>query len=324
MPYFVIDGQLYFYSNGLYVCDKKDSIARNVIQALMYPNERKEKDIKETLEKLRDKNAIELPAIMTMQRDYKNLVNFKNGVLNIQTGEFAEHTPEQFFINQIPMEYNKGYEAPAEAKAVIDDFLSHIAPDPADLKMLLIQLGICLSANNDRQKMLVITGASGCGKSTLLNLFTSVLGEKNRGDNSLDAICNDKFAAYSIIDKLVNICDDIDKQTIDNPARIKQITGDDGIQVERKFGDKFAVKLYTRFTITANELPPIKDENGAFFRRILMLNVPSAPSKRDDTLLDKLLTGKEYFLHLIVNARMEWEQNGRPELDSQNSILLMQ
>ena len=101
-------------------------------------------------------------------------INFKNGMLDTQTMQLIEHSPDYYSINQIP----HNYEPDAEYKnTVADVFIRDIIPDKADRDMFYTYCGYCMTRDTSLQKFLVLIGAPGTGKSTLLNLLIDVIGE---------------------------------------------------------------------------------------------------------------------------------------------------
>lgn len=299
VPYFILeDGTFYVYKNGAYFADPKQTTAKLIIENLIKPDDRRRNKTAEVIELLRNQPAREL-TIAELNQQPKHFICFKNGMYDLKNRCMTPHKPEYFCINQIPQEYDPDAQPEGEK---VKAYLNDICTADDDRTMLLAYAGYCLTCSTDLQKFLMIYGQPGTGKSTLINLLTHVIGASNVANKSLLDICTDRFAAYGIIGKLCNFSADLEAKAIEDPATLKKITGQDNVTVQRKGVDGFDTPIYARLMFSANELPPIRTKDDAFFRRVWVLHVNKPPKAPNPRLLDDLKSEADYLLHLMVAA----------------------
>jgi putative DNA primase/helicase len=121
-----------------------------------------------------------------------DILNLQNGLLNIHTLEFAEHSPDYLSLVQLPIKYDPNAKCPNVLK-----FLGEIIkPDV----FTAIQLcGYCLYKSAKYEKAVMCVGKGDNGKSTFLKLIERLLGIKNVSHVSLQELNGDKFVILFLI-----------------------------------------------------------------------------------------------------------------------------
>jgi putative DNA primase/helicase len=71
--------------------------------------------------------------------------------------------------------------------------------------------------------------------------------------------------------------------------RLLRITGEDDVEIERKFLEPLCCKLPTRISIVSNELPRLPDVSGAIVSRMLVLRLTETFLGKEDTKLTERL-----------------------------------
>lgn len=116
----------------------------------------------------------QIPYVETMnpRRDY---INFKNGMLNLYTMEFTEHSPNFLSTIQVPYEYDVNATCP-----IFEAFL-HDVFEGDEERVNLIQeiMGYCFLPEIKIQMAFFFFGVGSNGKSVLAEVIRQMLGTQN-------------------------------------------------------------------------------------------------------------------------------------------------
>lgn len=194
-----------------------------------------------------------------------NLINLKNGILNIETKELLPHNPEYKFLNEIPVIYN-----PAAKIDKIKIFLENTL-DINDIPIMQEFFGDCLQRSYSYKRAIMCVGERDTGKSQLLNLLDLFLGKENTSNVSLYELCTDRFASIELYGKLANLCAELDPQEISHIDRFLSLTGGDWQSGQKKFQDRFKFKSYAKLIFSCNKIPDAKNKNEAFYVRWIVI-----------------------------------------------------
>lgn len=198
----------------------------------------------------------------------KHWINFKNGMLDVKTGEMHEHKPEYRAISQIPHNYISGLKL---ENTVFYEFLQSRVPDKDNQEMLFEFLGMCLFSEIFFQKFMILTGKGNCGKSVILNELLRLTGIENASAIPLQKI-SDRFTTAKLLYKTVNVCGDLENAPLKDTSVIKLLTGEDLVQGEYKGGEIFFFKNRAKFIFSCNELPQVLDDrSNGFYRRLFII-----------------------------------------------------
>lgn len=236
-----------------------------------------------------------------------NLVCVRNGLIDIDTGEFREHTPDVVFLAQLPVDYAPGADCP-----VIKKFLGEIL-GKGYVKMVQEIVGDTLQRDYRYAEATMFLGEGDNGKSTLLNLIHAFLGEENVVDPTLQELIYDKFQKAALFGKLANIAADIPNTAIKHTGVFKMLTGQDRIRAQEKFKKPFDFHNHAKLMYSANELPPTSDRTRAFWRRWIILKFsnifPRGDPRTDPRMLEKLTTPAE------LSGFLNWALEGMRRLN---------
>ncbi len=280
----IIDnGEIYRYNGGYYESDG-EMVIRKLTQDFL-DQETRETYKNETVGYIKDKNYQKREIFSSNPM----LVNLKNGVYNLETGEFTDHSPDYFFLNELPVIYNK------DAKIdKIKEFLYQVVKDE-DVPLLQEVFGYCLYRKYSIQKAVMFLGEGANGKSTVLSLLTKLLGKENISSISLQELAESQFACCNLYGKLANIYPDVTDKALYQTGIFKMVTGGDLLTADRKYRDPFNFVNYAKLIFSANRLPETKDDTDAYFRRWVFINFPNRfeGAACDPNLLEKLTTDEE-------------------------------
>ena len=218
-----------------------------------------------------------------------NLICVENGVVDLNTGELTNFSPDFYLTVKIPVKYNQNADCPK-----IKKFLSEVVSE-ADIKNLEELIGYCLYKGMPIHRAFLFVGGGSNGKSTLINIIKTFLGRENVASISLQRLTIDRFAVSALIGKLANLFPDLSNKAIKQTGVFKILTGNDLIGAERKFGGFQNFTNYAKFIFSCNEVPDADDDSNAFFRRWILINFPNVfeGDKANKNLINELTTPEE-------------------------------
>lgn len=251
-----INNQLHIYQNGIYVeGENLGTVIRENI-----PNIKKNQKA-EVFDCLRDITECKT------QADARYIA-FRNGVLDIVTGQMQPFSPALVITNQIPWDYN-----PEAYSELADDTLNKLACGDQPIRALLEEcIGYCFYRANDYKKSFMLTGKGNNGKSTFLDCVKSILGDGNISALDLKEL-GDRFSTSMMFGKLANIGDDIGDDFLQGSqvATFKKVVSGNRIKAERKGQDPFEFNPYVKLLFSANDIPRMKDKTGAVLNRLVII-----------------------------------------------------
>lgn len=194
-----------------------------------------------------------------------------------------EHHPEYGSTVQLPVRWR--WDATCEP---FDTFLQEAVPED-DHQRVWEVLGYLMMSGNPLQRMVLLTGGGGNGKGVFLHVVRALLGMANVSNVPLHDFSGNQFASADIFGKLANICGDIDSTFIEQTGQIKQISGEDDVRAERKFGQPFTFEFWGKMLFSANAVPSSADSSTGWMRRWEVVQFPFAPARPDRGLKRRLV-----------------------------------
>lgn len=236
------------------------------------------------------------------------LLNVKNGLLDLRTGELKPHTPEYLSMKQLQVSYNPDLDCPN-----IDKFFSEIV-EPENKEILYEIPASCLGDTLKYQKSFMLVGSGRNGKTKYLELIKQFIGTEFVSSVTLQDLTNHRFKPAELVGKFANICGDLPKNPLRYTGVFKMLTGGDYIEVEKKNQNPINFQNRARLIFAANEMPEVNDQTYAFWRRWIVIKFPYKfeGEKDDPNILDKLTTEEELsgLLTKVVKKFGEIEERG--------------
>jgi len=184
------------------------------------------------------------------ERSPKELLPFRNGVVEVATGKLLPHSPDYRLTWQLPREHNPL----ATNWNTIDAYLDHLSGGNSALKdIYLCFCNAVLTGRADLQKFLHMIGIGGSGKGTFARLVTDLIGEENILSTTLEDWCSNRFESANAYRKRLVVFWDEDKQT-GNIGKFLSLTGGDWIRAEEK-GKKGFQYRYDGMTLVMSNTP---------------------------------------------------------------------
>lgn len=196
-------------------------------------------------------------------KDFTRIV-VENGILNLDTLELEPFNPKFLTTIKIPVRYDPQARCPKFIK-----FLRECLSNSKDIVTVIEEISNILTANRKNYEVSAIWIGNGQnGKSTLLKIIKGIFGSKNCSGISIHALQNERFAPAQLYGKLANIFPDISNRELNNLGKFKMAISGDEFSVEFKGKDHFMLESFAKHFYSCNEMPDIKDNSDATYRRI--------------------------------------------------------
>lgn len=188
-------------------------------------------------------------------------INFRNGMLDLETLELVPHSPDFGSTVQLLVDWDPRAEAP--------NFAAWLASTvDSDLHDVIKQvIGAALFPGSPFQVAVALIGPGGNGKGTLERTIRKILPKDAVSSVDLAELATNRFAAADLYGATTNLCGDIQPFTITNTALFKKLTGDDEIRAERKYGQPFNFTSEAFLIFSGNAMPPSSDPSEGWARR---------------------------------------------------------
>lgn len=290
-----VNNQLHLYKDGIYISGQSE-IEAEMIRHIPNLNKAKRSEVLSYLDILiRDNTPVSSP----------DLIAFKNGIYNLQTGELQPFNPAYVIINKIPWNYNG-----SAASSVVDTVLDNISCGDASIRQLLEEMvGYTMYRRNELGKAFILTGGGKNGKSTFLTMIKRMLGMENISALDMKKL-GDRFSTVMLFNKLANIGDDISDDFLADPSEFKKIVTGELIDAEQKGQPKFQFEPYAKMMFSANSIPRIGKgrDSAAVLRRLVIIpfNATFDKTKADfnSYIIDSLSSPEamEYMIKLGIDG----------------------
>jgi len=191
-------------------------------------------------------------------------IQFKDQVVNIETGETFIATPKHFFTSPLPWPLSESKDTP-----LIDQLLIDWAGD--DNVKLLEAISYCLLRDYPIQRIIRLIGSGANGKGSFLRLLRKLLGKDNITSTDLMKLGRNRFETAKLYNKLVCEIAETNVTSLKFTSTLKRLTGGDLIDAEHKNKKPFTFENHTKLIIATNSLPQTTDKTKGFGRRWLVV-----------------------------------------------------
>ena len=201
-------------------------------------------------------------------KNVERKINFENGYLDIETGDFLPHTDEVGFRYVLPYKYDPSAKAP-----VFEAMLGKVTQDDQDLQKVLLEfMGYALS-NDDcwAQKALVLVGDGANGKSTFINCMRSMVGPDNYSSATLKDLQQSEYTRRLLDGKLFNVSEETPNSAMLDASLFKDLVTGGEIQVRQIYKDSYFMRNRAKLIYSCNELSESRDTTHGFYRRLVIV-----------------------------------------------------
>lgn len=262
---FVLGSDCYLYKDGVYI--ESSSFVRNMIKDMVAAdNLINQSKIMECYRLIVD--DIRIQRSSSELNSYRHLINFKNGVWDINKQELLPHDSKYLQTIQIPHEV-KDYVPFTETR--LYKFFKKTKLPKEDIKMILKYIAYCMTTDYGLKTFMVLVGQSNTGKSVLIRFVESLVGRQNTSALSMHEL-NMRFYPAQLYGKLLNSCADNKTLPLSSIENLKKITGGDQIMHEKKGKEPFFFVPFAKLLFSFNQLPlQLEEKSNAFYKRMRVL-----------------------------------------------------
>jgi len=280
-------------------------------------------------------NIAEVKAIIQDETGYLNrsefdgeshIINMKNIMFNLKTGQTMEHTPEYLSRVKIPTYYDPAAKCPRFEKFLA----SSLEDDEGKIRTIWEMIALCFIKDSALvEKAFVNTGPGSNGKGILSGILAAMLGMDNISAKSIHSLENNRFSISGLEGKLANICSEIGKGGISTTENLKSIISGDLIDGEKKGLDAYSFMPYATLIFSANEIPVVDDTSDGFARKFELIeweksfygderdhsvkNIKNTPSELSGIFNKMIPVAKELlethelkFGRTVADAKLQW------------------
>lgn len=213
------------------------------------------------------------------------MLNCKNGMLDLKTLVLHPHDPKYLSARQIPVDWNPDATSPNYDAWLAD----RVGPFQSEVVEEVISQ--FLDPSRTPTRALFLFGPSRSGKSTMLRLAEKLVGgHESVSGLSLQDISDNQFAAAELYGRAINMCPDLPKGHVNDLSVFKRVTGDDPITANRKYGRMFHFRANALFLFSTNTIPTISvDDGDAYFQRTVPAVFPKSYKNKENPEIETAL-----------------------------------
>ncbi|EJG2975439.1 DNA primase [Escherichia coli] len=238
-------------------------------------------------------NAVEALKVIAepMGEPTGDLLPFANGALDLKTGEFSPHTPENWITTHNGIEYTQ----PAPGENIRDNapnfhkWLEHAAgKDPRKMMRICAALYMIMANRYDWQMFIEATGDGGSGKSTFTHIASLLAGKQNTVSAEMTSLDDAGGRAQVVGSRLIVLADQ-PKYTGEGTG-IKKITGGDPVEINPKYEKRFTAVIRAVVLATNNNPMIFTERAGGVARRRVIFRFDNIVSEaeKDRELPEKI------------------------------------
>ncbi|MDW6428588.1 DUF5906 domain-containing protein [Escherichia coli] len=238
-------------------------------------------------------NAVEALKVIAepMGEPSGDLLPFANGALDLKTGEFSPHTPENWITTHNGIEYTP----PAPGENIRDNapnfhkWLEHAAgKDPRKMMRICAALYMIMANRYDWQMFIEATGDGGSGKSTFTHIASLLAGKQNTVSAEMTSLDDAGGRAQVVGSRLIVLADQ-PKYTGEGTG-IKKITGGDPVEINPKYEKRFTAVIRAVVLATNNNPMIFTERAGGVARRRVIFRFDNIVSEaeKDRELPEKI------------------------------------
>jgi P4 family phage/plasmid primase-like protien len=243
-----------------------------------------------------------------------DLFNVRNGTIELSTGAFREHRPEDYLTKLADVDFVAGAGCPT--------WEAHLARifggDAEAIAGFQSMCGYSLLADNPAEVFFILYGTGANGKSKTLEVLSAIWGDYAQNVDASRTLLarrhNDgprtELAAL-VGARLVTTSEGAEGARLDE-AVVKQLTGRDPITVRKLYQEEFTYRPGYTIWFATNHRPPVSTDP-AMWRRIWLVPfaVTIPPGDRDEAIAEKMLAERSGILNWCLAGLARYREAGR-------------
>ncbi|MDN3436502.1 phage/plasmid primase, P4 family [Planococcus sp. APC 3900] len=218
---------------------------------------------------------------------HPQFINLRNGMLDLNSLKLRKHSSRYYSTIQLNIEYDPEAKCP-QFRAFLHEIFEK---DRELIKLIQEVMGYCFLQEIKLQNAFIFLGSGSNGKSVLADVIRHLIGPENVSSVSLSGL-NSKFGMQDLPGKLVNISTENELDKKFNTQNFKALTGDDAVNVEKKYQDSYNTKLFAKIIILLNRMIESNDHSEGYYRRLVI--IPFNKSYRAVGIGETRIPGVDY------------------------------
>lgn len=249
--------------------------------------------------------------------DNPNYVYMKNGILNYETKELLEFSPDIVTLRKSPVELPESeppvpiHTKPDGSKITFWEWLTSLVPYDGGQELLIKLVGAVLRNHHNWRVMVTLFNKTGRnGKSTFLKMVKCCVGHESVMTSTISNLCDFRFGLSNLPGCALITCEDSDSGSyIRNTSRIKCVISHDSVSVERKNQDLFDYTPNAMVICASNDLPRTKDKGSAWLDRNYYVPFTGQFTGADDdkTISSHWVVSEEFCSYMAYQALVKCE-----------------
>jgi len=254
-----------------------------------------------------------------------DVINCKNGVVNLQTGNIEPHNKDQRFTYCIPV----AYRSDAFCQEWIDYLSGVVGGGQEIIDYLQMAIGYSMTGHTREEILFYLFGPTRSGKGTISEIFMSLMPtplSTGVDFNSFTARREGDTSNFDLaplkVSRLIFASESLRGQSL-NPAKIKQLTGGDRIRACFKHRDHFEYRPQFKVWMLSNWAVNGDPEDDALWGRVRVIEFPNSFLGKEDKTKKARLREKdalEGILAWAVEGSKRWYGLGSDGLYTPESI----
>jgi putative DNA primase/helicase len=245
-----------------------------------------------------------------------NLLNLKNGTLELDTFLFREHRPEDLLTQIADVAYDQVATCPA-----FDSFLEDVLPvDVGSFTLRL--LGYSLLGNPAEHVFIMMHGYGRNGKTTLANVIGHILGDyaANAEPSTFIKVKSERIRSdlARLRSKRFVTTSELARGEVLDAALLKRLTGGDRITSRGLYKEETEMIFQALVVMTTNALPVIDGSDNALARRLILIPFERTFSEAevDHSLGEKLKKEASGILNRLLHGLKDYRARGLAQPES--------
>ena len=241
-------------------------------------------------------------------------VNFRNGVLDINTGIFTAEVDGYFdyvldcnyctvdYQHSFPNSLLKLLKEPMD----LENINSLSEKDKSKVILVLEAIGYILSDSQQERKAIFFIGPTASGKSTLAKFIASIIAPKSMVKKYTLTQMAEGFSSMSAVRAKLNYADELDVSSKKSLQLFKLMVSGGELTLPQKYAEDRDVPIRAKLLFCCNELPDLHNlQAEAIMDRMLLIGFKNSVKKRDSTLAASLYEQRDLIVSMAFDAYME-------------------
>lgn len=254
-----------------------------------------------------------------------DLLNCKNGVVDLRTGQFVPHHRDQRFSYCLPVAYQQG----ADYTLWLDYLMGVVGGGEEVLDYLQKLCGYSLTGHTREEILIYLHGPTRSGKGTFAETFMSLLPDPIATMVDFNSFTAKREGDVSNFDlaplkpcRMIFTSESQRNQPL-NPAKIKQLTGGDKVRCCFKHREHFTYRPQFKAWMLSNWPVNGDPEDDAMWGRVRVIEFPNSflgnedKSKKENLKKPEVLQG---VLWWAVQGAINWYALGAKGLTTPDTV----